>query len=61
MANKKERSERPCIVISTQIVEASMDLDADILFTDAAPADSLLQRMGRVYRRYAQQSINHVP
>ncbi len=61
MANKKERSERPCIVISTQIVEASLDLDADILFTDAAPADSLIQRMGRVYRRYAQQSGDNAP
>lgn len=61
MANNKDRSEDPCIIISTQIVEASLDLDADILFTDVAPADSLVQRMGRVYRRYAQQLGNNAP
>ncbi|GAW93390.1 CRISPR-associated helicase/endonuclease Cas3 [Calderihabitans maritimus] len=54
MPNHKEREPAGCIVVSTQIVEASLDLDADILFTDAAPADSLVQRMGRVFRRYAR-------
>lgn len=39
------------ILIATQIVEASLDLDADILFTELAPMDSLVQRMGRVLRR----------
>ena len=37
----------PCIVVTTQIVEASLDIDADILFTEPAPADSLVQRMGQ--------------
>jgi len=39
------------IVVSTQLVEASLDIDYDILFTELASADSLLQRMGRVYRK----------
>ena len=38
------------ICISTQIVEASLDIDFDELHTDMSAADSLLQRMGRVYR-----------
>jgi CRISPR-associated endonuclease/helicase Cas3 len=59
MANSQDRSDKPCIIVSTQIVEASLDLDADILFTDAAPADSLIQRMGRVYRRYARLAGNY--
>ena len=38
------------IWISTQIVEARLDIDFDILYTDMCSADSLLQRMGRCYR-----------
>lgn len=39
------------IWISTQIVEASLDIDFDILYTEMPTADSLLQRMGRCYRK----------
>lgn len=39
------------IWISTQIVEASLDIDFDILFTEMCSIDSLFQRMGRVYRK----------
>jgi CRISPR-associated endonuclease/helicase Cas3 len=39
------------IWISTQIVEASLDIDFDILFTEMCPADNLLQRLGRCYRK----------
>lgn len=43
------------ILVATQVVEASLDIDADILYTEIAPLDSLVQRMGRVYRRYNEQ------
>lgn len=36
--------------VSTQIVEASLDIDFDVLFTEMCSVDSLQQRMGRVYR-----------
>lgn len=39
-----------CIWISTQLVEASLDIDFDVLFTEMSTADSILQRMGRCYR-----------
>lgn len=39
-----------CILISTQIVEQSVDLDADMIITELAPTDMLLQRIGRLWR-----------
>jgi len=39
-----------CILVSTQIVEQSVDLDADMMITELAPTDMLLQRMGRLWR-----------
>ncbi|WP_432633153.1 CRISPR-associated helicase Cas3' [Brachyspira sp.] len=47
---EEERNNDAGIWISTQIVEASLDIDFDILYTDMCAADSLLQRMGRCYR-----------
>lgn len=38
------------ILVSTQIVEQSVDLDADLLITELAPTDMLLQRAGRLWR-----------
>ncbi len=46
------------ICISTQIVEASLDIDFDILFTQLSTIDSLIQRMGRVYRNRRNESCN---
>lgn len=44
------RGDNPGICISTQIVEASLDIDFDILYTYLSSIDSLIQRMGRVFR-----------
>lgn len=41
---------RPLIVVATQVVEVSLNLDLDVLFTDPAPMEALLQRFGRVNR-----------
>lgn len=50
------------IWITTQIVEASLDIDFDILYTEMCTADSLLQRMGRCNRkgRYYPNEANIV-
>ncbi len=39
-----------CILVSTQVVEQSVDLDADLIITELAPTDMLLQRLGRLWR-----------
>jgi CRISPR-associated endonuclease/helicase Cas3 len=41
---------RPGILVATQVVEVSLDIDFDVLHTSGAPLDALLQRFGRVNR-----------
>lgn len=38
------------LLVATQVVEQSVDIDLDFIVTDLAPTDMLLQRMGRLWR-----------
>jgi len=44
------RGQQGRILVGTQVLEQSLDIDADFLVTRTAPTDMLLQRMGRLWR-----------
>jgi len=60
IAATKRKSDKSCIWITTQIVEASLDIDFDLLFTECATIESILQRFGRCFRQrdYSEQIPN---
>ncbi|NLI93068.1 MAG: CRISPR-associated helicase Cas3' [Peptococcaceae bacterium] len=47
----RKESAESCIWIATQIVEASLDIDFDLLFTELSDLNGLFQRMGRCFRK----------
>ncbi len=48
----KESPSQGRILVGTQTLEQSLDIDADLLITDLAPIDVLLQRIGRLHRHH---------
>ena len=40
----------PVVLVATQVVEVSLDIDFDTIFTEPAPLEALIQRFGRVNR-----------
>lgn len=55
----KTENQKTCIWISTQIVEASLDIDFDYLFTELQDLNSLFQRLGRCNRKGKKSSDNY--
>jgi len=58
------RPHRPGLIVATQVVEVSLDLDFDALHTSGAPLEAIIQRAGRVNRlgqRPAADMVVHIP
>jgi CRISPR-associated endonuclease/helicase Cas3 len=44
------------LLVATQVVEVSLDIDFDLMFTECAPPDAIVQRAGRVNRRREKEN-----
>ena len=48
---------RPIVLVATQAVEVSLDIDLDTIYTEPAPMEALVQRFGRINRRRKQKKL----
>jgi CRISPR-associated endonuclease/helicase Cas3 len=53
----KSQQRRAIVLVATQVVEVSLDIDLDTIYTEPAPLEALVQRFGRINRRRLQAGL----
>jgi CRISPR-associated endonuclease/helicase Cas3 len=54
----KSTQRSPIVLVATQVIEVSLDIDLDVLYSDPAPLEALIQRFGRINRRRLRASAD---
>ncbi len=54
---REEDKRRPIVLVATQVVEVSLDIDLDTIYSDPAPLEALVQRFGRINRRRLNKNL----
>ncbi|MCB0187079.1 MAG: hypothetical protein KDE31_22585, partial [Caldilineaceae bacterium] len=53
----KSKNRKTIVLVATQVVEVSLDIDMDTIYTDPAPLEALVQRFGRINRRRKMKDL----
>ena len=61
LGKQRAKDGKGSLLIATQVVEQSVDIDLDFIVSDLAPTDMLLQRMGRLWRHQRPERKVEVP
>ncbi|MCG3158373.1 MAG: hypothetical protein DKINENOH_05015 [bacterium] len=54
----KSQQRTTIVLVATQVIEVSLDIDLDVLYSEPAPMEALIQRFGRINRRRLKTSAD---